>query len=352
MGNLFIIGNGFDLAHGLSTRYEDFHQYLKLVNHSEVSKPESRNVIKFLIDVVDDAEKFDGYIDDYKWTDFESSLNFLDFTNYLQSFDRYYEIYGFNYNEYIYEDFYELDSNIEYNGLLACISPEAELLDYKIDYRNNKEIIEDVEHALHQENEISILNEKEALKILEYCSYLHKYFYEWINTIQIDKKVKRKIDFYNLINSNDSIFINFNYTKTLELLYEVNSSKIFHIHGIQGGNIVLGHGDEEMEIDYSIYVGSEYILESVYESLKKDTNKVIVENENFFDSLVEKIDKIYSFGFSFSEVDLIYIRKICKTIETKDIIWYINDFDKNKNYRAIIKGCGFKGKFSTFVVRK
>ncbi len=28
MTNLFIIGNGFDLANGLNTSYEDFHQYL------------------------------------------------------------------------------------------------------------------------------------------------------------------------------------------------------------------------------------------------------------------------------------------------------------------------------------
>ncbi|WP_375104117.1 AbiH family protein [Paenibacillus sp. RS8] len=29
MNSLFIIGNGFDLAHGMKTSYEDFHEYLK-----------------------------------------------------------------------------------------------------------------------------------------------------------------------------------------------------------------------------------------------------------------------------------------------------------------------------------
>ena len=29
MKKLFIIGNGFDRAHGLRTGYEDFHKYLK-----------------------------------------------------------------------------------------------------------------------------------------------------------------------------------------------------------------------------------------------------------------------------------------------------------------------------------
>lgn len=27
--NLFIIGNGFDLAHGLATKYNDFKEYLQ-----------------------------------------------------------------------------------------------------------------------------------------------------------------------------------------------------------------------------------------------------------------------------------------------------------------------------------
>lgn len=29
MANLFIIGNGFDLAHGINSSYEDFHKYLQ-----------------------------------------------------------------------------------------------------------------------------------------------------------------------------------------------------------------------------------------------------------------------------------------------------------------------------------
>lgn len=353
MGNLFIVGNGFDLAHGLNTKYEDFHQYLKLVDYSLLNKPESRKILNFLIDIVDDAEIFDEYIDDYRWTDFESSLNFLDFTNYLERFSNYDEIYGHNYHESIYEDFDTLDSNLDYHGLLACISPGAELLDYKIDYRHNIEVIKYVEEALNEEDKIAIINKSESLKILEYCSNLHKYFSEWINTIKINKNIEKKIDFYNLINYNNSIFITFNYTKTLELLYEVNSSKICHIHGVQGGNIIFGHGgNEDRDIEYREYVGSEYILESVYKKFKKDTDKVIIQNVEFFRSLIGEVDKIYSYGFSFSEVDVPYIRRICETIETENVIWYINDFDKDKNYRAIIRGCGFKGEFSTFEVKK
>ena len=352
MGNLFIIGNGFDLDHGLNTRYENFHQYLKLVESRLFNNQESKKILEFLIDIIDDAEMFDEYIGDYRWTDFETSLNYLDFTNYLVSFSMYDEIYGYRNRYDIDEDFETLDSNIDYHGLLACISEEADYLDYKIDYRNNTEVKEYVKSALNEETEIESINEQKALQISQDCSYLKNYFSQWINTIEINKNIERKIDFYNLINSDNSIFMTFNYTKTLELLYEVNSDKICHIHGIQDGDVVFGHGGEGRGIDYTTYVGSEYILESVYESYRKDTRKIIIENEEFFDSLNGQVDKIYSYGFSFSEVDLPYIRRICESIETENVVWYINDYDEGKCYRSIIKGCGFKGKFSKFRVKK
>ncbi|WP_407936733.1 hypothetical protein [Leptotrichia wadei] len=62
------------------------------------------------------------------------------------------------------------------------------------------------------------------------------------------------------------------------------------------------------------------------------------------------MDKIYSYGFSYGEVDLIYIKEICKRMDTSDTIWYLNDFDneKIKEYKKIIKGCGSRGKITTF----
>ncbi|UPK41171.1 hypothetical protein KET34_17815 [Paenibacillus pabuli] len=38
----------------------------------------------------------------------------------------------------------------------------------------------------------------------------------------------------------------------------------------------------------------------------------------------EPVDKVYSFGFSFSKVDEIYIQEICKSL-SKDVTWYLNE---------------------------
>ena len=70
-------------------------------------------------------------------------------------------------------------------------------------------------------------------------------FHEWIiqlNNPHTDKKVK--------IEQNDSVFFTFNYTKTLENLYNIPSSNIIHIHGCVDDNedFILGHGKSYEDI--------------------------------------------------------------------------------------------------------
>ena len=78
-------------------------------------------------------------------------------------------------------------------------------------------------------------------------------------------------------------------------------------------------------------------------------------HKSFFRKICRsKIDKIYSFGFAFADVDLPYIEKICSLIDTRDITWHLNDYDciqKRKEYQKKLKKCGFQGKFSTFTTK-
>lgn len=90
MKKLFIIGNGFDRAHGLRTSYEDFHQYLKITypdaNEEDEQLPEvfqtpdggigcdDIEAVGFIMRLITQAEP-----NSEQWSALEESLGRLDF---------------------------------------------------------------------------------------------------------------------------------------------------------------------------------------------------------------------------------------------------------------------------------
>lgn len=305
MKKLFLIGNGFDLAHGIPTSYEDFHDFLKEEysveddDDDDLLIPESyrlpdggeryddEELVKFLIGIISKAESTE------KWSDVERSLGELDYSEYL-------------------------DNWLE-------------------DDDDNKD--EEVDE-----------NESNA-NALSYAIMRIQYFFNiWIESIDISD-ISKKTDFDKLIDIENDLFLTFNYTETLENLYNVKN--VCHIHGEQDTEIYFGHGDET---DYTEkyerdHIGSEYILRNLDEELRKKTENALVDNQWFFNTIDNKVSEIYSFGFSFSDVDLVYIKEIFKKLNTSNVTWYLNDFsdetELNRHKDIIIK-CGFKGKFDTY----
>ncbi len=76
--NILVIGNGFDLAHGLSTKYADFLQYIKNNDFSEIDSPEAVEEIKSLVSDNVFIQYFNEKIDFNKgWIDFESEISLI-----------------------------------------------------------------------------------------------------------------------------------------------------------------------------------------------------------------------------------------------------------------------------------
>jgi len=303
--NLFILGNGFDIAHGLATKYQDFHNYLLRVYPKAAKLSPSfsidssimpdgeevfdeNEVVAFIMDIISEAEE-----EGNNWSDVETSLGKLDFERYLDDM-----------------------------SLLFNLDDDKEL--FRMAYR-----YEDVSNNFH----------KVIVKIKDLFS-------DWINSIDV-LEVSSKIIFKDLINEKNDLFLNFNYTSILEEIYDVQN--VYYIHGMQNGEIIFGHGEEKNNFE-NIYTGSEFALAEIHLSLKKDTTKSIEEAKLFF-SEFSSVKKIYSYGFSFSRVDLPYIREICKKCNTKKCIWYLSNFEseqKREGYKKIIADCGFEGKFAVF----
>ena len=98
-------------------------------------------------------------------------------------------------------------------------------------------------------------------------------------------------------------------------------------------------------------IGSENSLTELNNFLKKDTEKALEDNKQFFDGINNTIREVYSIGFSFACVDLIYIREICEKLPD-NAVWYLNNFNPNDIpiFQKKLKECGFKGSFSTFII--
>lgn len=309
--NLFIIGNGFDLAHGLKTSYEDFRHYL-LEEYPEADPEEfTMPDVSMMPDggVTIDDETAVSFImriisltEGDKWRDVEITLGILDFSECFDWLT------------------YDRDSD-------GDIDP------WKQVYRN----------------------EDAASNLVLPMAKITEYFSNWIDTIELSDEISVKDDLAKLMNADEDLFLTFNYTETLEWFY--GAKNVCHIHGMQGEEILFGHGNDNDNSEENMrdYIGAENALDQIQASLRKDTGSAVDRHKEFFDSINSNVDKVYSFGFSFSEVDSVYIEQICRRLTNPNVVWYLNDYDnkvKRYEYMRSISKCGYKGKFSTYSVKK
>lgn len=311
MANLFIIGNGFDIAHGLETSYDDFRNYLvknynnikmdELVIPNEKDLPnggigynedEALSLLFYLINGAEDN------IDE--WKDVEKSLGHLDFD---EVFD-------------LIDDVYDKEGDI---------------------------------HGWHTANN----NQQLASSLIIPTTSIQYYFSEWVEDLDVTS-VKQLKNFNSILNEED-LFLTFNYTDTLEEIYDIKEEKVCHIHGRKNEEIFFGHGNDLDKTDRHMTknIGSEDGLNEIQRQLRKKTNMALEGQSEFFEKLEGTfIEKIYSIGFSFGAVDSVYLCEICRSVDTENVQWYFNDYklDPNKKlqYEELLIECGFKGEFSTF----
>lgn len=273
MSTLYIIGNGFDRAHGLKTTYWDFRNYLEKYAGDFLTKLENMYSIEPFIKLdkrikknKDIQNRRDKEIFELLWKNFEFSLG-------------------------------------EVN--------EAEMLDF------SKSIVD----GLYLDGDpIGI---KDTMDIYwdeqyRFIKELNDYVAKWIRQVRLFKAKPINTVFEH--NSRD-YFFTFNYTNVLEYIYQIPSSHILHIHGGLPPYCetlpILGHGnaekfeefrkkaknaaeepDEEKESIYNA-------IANYYERTWKNTNKCMASHGYFFQEL-KNVDNIEIIGHSYGEVDLPY----------------------------------------------
>lgn len=312
MNKLFIIGNGFDLAHGLKTSYNDFRLYLISLLHEYNEKYNT-----------DFNFSDNSIIEDIISTEFELSeeKEFLVILYFLTQAEN-------------QQQWQEIEKSV---GELNFDCLDDLFIDWGKDEFATNEANEDIVQPYI----------RTLLKIPDF-------FERWISEIKIEdakmnKGICQKFD-------ENTLFLSFNYTSTLEEIYNINEQKVLHIHGCVKNNnkLFFGHGEKYNREHYlqslninSISVADAY--STLNYSLRKPVDKILEQNKNFFESL-GNINEVYSYGFSYSDIDLPYIKAICKNIpkSAKQFIHSYPPESKKNECKNKIKACGYQGEIKEF----
>ena len=301
MSSLYIIGNGFDSAHGLKTSYWHFREYLS----------------KYAGDFLISLERLYGFEPvDYDHLRDGSNIKHIrkhhndDLYTYLwQSFE-----YALGY------------------------ANEGEMLDYSSSIVNSLGL---ESGPIGIEDTMNQYWEERYQFIVELQDYLSK----WVRQIRLFKANVMNSHLYR--NSTD-FFLTFNYTNTLERIYQIPSSRILHIHGgippYCEQSPVIGHGNRAVieeyrerayQADENCDEGEKSISNAIatfYARSFKDTNSFQFLHCDFFNSLNDNIDCVEIIGHSLGDVDLPYFRTIKRNIsdDAEWNVYYHEPNDKEK----------------------
>lgn len=310
MSKLFIIGNGFDIAHGFDTRYSNFKQWIE--NQLPESNPEDTlpqgfyftdpdpaneyiNGLLFLKDLLDN----DPVLSD-EWNEFEDSLASLP----------------------IYE---------KYQNLIDFVLEPDDIFENPSRY-----------------DDVCV---NDATLILENLKKIPEYFRDWIETVDLTKPCRRLL--ISDLFAEDSLFINFNYTETLEQVYKINASQICYMHGKRNNwePLVVGHSEKNYSTDHNFDCPSAgTILDEAIAQLEKDADSIIIKNKSFLSKIDGSVTDIYVYGFSYGEQDVPYIKHIIGLTKGK-ANWHLSDFDnivRRTEIEKLLKNNGCTGQISSF----
>ncbi|HAT2712228.1 TPA: hypothetical protein I8303_000924 [Aeromonas hydrophila] len=177
-----------------------------------------------------------------------------------------------------------------------------------------------------------------------HVSTIEETFIDWVNSIDVTNAVQKMT-----FNTN-SVFITFNYTSTLQSIYNIEDELVFHIHGSvsRHSELIFGHGenitepsefDEDGEYSGHMFSEAESIATYPLYALRKPVEAVLDKNEGYFSSLND-INEVVIIGHSLNNVDLPYFHRIKNHVG--DVMWKVYCYeasDKEKYIQSLLK-CG------------
>lgn len=297
--SLYVIGNGFDLHHWLPTSYKDFKVYLTVKNKDLVNTLDSILSEKgFNPDDIETWSKLEQFLSEFPNMDFEK------------------------------------------------------LFDYAFDSSES-----DSDRAEYWNTPGNIAQE-ETSKICNILVSIKDSFKEWIELIRIENVKRDKTLFF----PSDAFFLNFNYTKTLESVYNIPENRCLHIHQKEN-EYVLGHNQEKdppylnpdnpalnengnlVSDDPDVrFVDVRHALNAAYEFVYgeyfKNSAKLLQENAAWL-NCVSNAYEIVFMGLSMGNEDFPYLDFISRKARNCDKIKVYYHTQQDLLHMSVILSCKF-----------
>lgn len=277
---LYIIGNGFDLHHGMRTSYYDFAAYLEKVDSH------LHGLLEEYIDLMSE---------DDLWARFEENLANLDVEEILSDHtDRL--------PDYMSDDFRDRDRHVFPDIMDDMLKALTSTL-----FQRFKTFIQAVEIPPSAEEKMLKMDQKGLFFTFNYTPTLEElYHIDSANILYIHNKAS-------------------SYYTDLILGHGINPEDLKPEEKTPPEGL---NDEEQMEwyeqnddYEYSYDTGKDTIYQYFSRSFKP-SEKIIEDNSEYFSALTE-ISSIHVLGHSLSEVDLPYIRKIKESVDP-DAIWHVS----------------------------
>lgn len=274
---LHIIGNGFDLAHGLKTSYRDFREWI-------CAHKKEFPINEFFL-----AEAF-GCTSDELWSNFETVLGRMDPLTYLKGV----------YSEYKNEEMEDQSEKVS----------SYVMSNFGSTFKN----------------------------VIEGFGQWARY----INVAEAESKIRELENLFQF--DTKGLFVNFNYTNTLERVYQIPRQSILHIHGDaedKHSQIIVGHDTDYKQYEQPLETYIDKIGVLNYSDIKPfliqdlvNIRKPIERGIDMCNEFLEnrEVDHIVVLGLSFGEVDYPYQKNIAKSYP--NALWTISVHDDEDEYKV------------------
>lgn len=299
--NILVIGNGFDIAHGLDTRYDDFIKYIRKVYEDNRSMAVGDEDI-FSMNCIEN----NGFINYFLMYTKEVS-GWVDLEKLIKEIIEYFKLFFDNYDQYIDDGCIILHDKlnadihqIKENRVKICLRRFPLFYQDSLNRSTNLKCLDDKYYSkkfgLNKREILKLLKNQlnEIIKLLQI--YLKNHMAEKYDSL---KKIRQIEDL------NPSYVISFNYTDTYKI-YGIKTEDVFHVHGsLDKDNMVLGFNDDDPNNLDFVY------FKKYFQRIQKLTGYIDKKRfANFYQGTIPDDPVIHFYGHSLDKTDMDIIEKL------------------------------------------